>query len=144
MSRDVHKAILPEIKTALAAIPSQAIPPISPVPPERVFDNYRNSDAGYPQVWIHADNTSVDLAIYQDRMLCTLTLEGWGRNRDEVQAIEKCFYRTIANTDVTFYGTAGNIEYSFQSTITLPEGPTEHHVTVTYLVSYAEASVRAV
>lgn len=144
MSRDVHKAILPELKTALAAIPTQAIPPISPVPPERVFDNYRTSTAPFPHVWIHADNTSADLAIYQDRMLCTLTLEGWGRNRDEAYAIEQCFKSTIANTDVTSYGTAGLIEYSYQSTITLTDGPTEHHVAVTYLVWYSEAAVRAV
>ncbi len=135
---DAYAAALPDVRAALAAIPAQAIPPISPVPPERLFKNQRSSSAGYPQAWFRPESATSGREVLGLEYLGFLVFDAWGRNHDEADAIRKAVM-FLDGFRVGSHGTSYRLVYSVNSWSIVTE-PTTQHLTMRIAVNYLEAA----
>ncbi len=133
---DAYAACLASVKTALGGIPTQAIPPISPIPPERVFKNQRSPSAGFPQAIFRPESATLGRPALGSEYLGFLVFDAWGRSHDEADAIRKAmmFLNTFS---VGRHETSVGLSYSVNSWSVQTE-PNAQHLTMRIGVNYHE------
>ena len=146
MSLDVHRAVLQDVKNALAAIPSQASPPISPIPDSRLYYNRRPSGpldlTGGGHAWLRSEGTFTGRAPLRIEYTSLLMFDAWGRNREEIEAIRKAVMGAIDGAKKPHQGSAYAITYSLNSSNVITEEDALH-LSLIFSATYLESAVIA-
>ncbi len=138
MSLDCHRAILSDVKTALAAITPQTTPVVSPIPPERLYYNRRDTNAALPHAWLRSENIASGRPALGIEFDAFLLFDAWVRNREEAEAVRKAMQR-FGHWVVASQGTAHRIVYSLNSQNVITE-ETALHLSMVFGANYLEAA----
>ncbi len=138
MSLDVHRGILADVKTALAAITPQATPVVSPIPPERLYYNRRDTNAALPHAWLRSENVASGRPALGVEYDAFLQFDAWARNREEAEAIRKAMLK-FGSWVVPSHGTAHRIVYSLNTQNVITE-ETALHLSMVFGANYLEGA----
>ena len=138
MSLDIHRAALQPVKDALAAIPVQTVPPVSPIPADRLYYNRRPNDPALPHAFMRSENTAAGRSALGVEFDAFLSFDAWCRNREEIEAVRKAML-FLHGHSVGSQGTAYRIVYRLNSQNVITE-PDSLHLSMLWVCTYLEQS----
>lgn len=137
MSLDIHRGALQPVKDALAAIPTQTIPPVSPIPADRLYYNRRPNDPPIPHAFMRSENAAVGRSALGVEFDAFLSFDAWARNREEIEAIRKAML-FLHGHSVGNQGTAYRIVYRLNSQNVITESDSLH-LSLIFSANYLES-----